>query len=86
MDGVRWEIIVSDQRPKFGDFVKFIKERAKLVDNEFGYDMNSGPSKETILGRSKGIRANLPSTHQRSWLELDQAVVVRMKTSEGQTS
>ena len=58
------KIIVSDQRPKFGDFVKFIKERAKLVDNEFGYDMNSGPSKETILGRSKRIRANLPSTHQ----------------------
>ena len=51
------KIIVSDQRPKFG---------AKLVDNEFGYDMNSGPSKETILGRSKGIRASLPSTHQRS--------------------
>ena len=60
------KIIVSDQRPKFGDFVKFIRERAKLVDNEFGYDMNSGPSKETILGWSKRIRANLPSTHQHS--------------------
>ena len=60
------KIIVSDQRPMFGDFVKFIKERAKLVDNEFGYDMNSGRSKETILGWSKRIRANLPSTHQHS--------------------
>ena len=48
------KIFVSDRRPKFGDFVRFIKERAKLLDNEFGYDINSGPSTETILGRSKG--------------------------------
>ena len=41
------KIIVSDRRPKFQDFVKFIKERAKLVDNEFGHDMNTGTSKET---------------------------------------
>lgn len=47
-------IFVSDRRPKFGDFVRFIKERAKLLDNEFGYDINSGPSTGTILGRSKG--------------------------------
>ena len=40
------KIIVSDRTPKFQDFVKFIKERAKLVDNEFGHDMNTGPSKE----------------------------------------
>ena len=48
------KIIVSDRRPKFQDFVKFIKERAKLVDNEFGHDMNTGPSKEAVFRRSKG--------------------------------
>ena len=35
------KIIVSDHRPKFQDFVKFIKERAKLVENECGHDMNT---------------------------------------------
>ncbi|XP_022790440.1 LOW QUALITY PROTEIN: uncharacterized protein LOC111329941 [Stylophora pistillata] len=54
------KIIVSDRRPKFGDFVKFIKERAKLVDNEFGHDMNSEPSKETILGRNQGNQSKPP--------------------------
>ncbi|XP_058973285.2 uncharacterized protein [Pocillopora verrucosa] len=38
----------------------------EFSSNEFGYDINSGPSTETILGRSKGISANLPSTRQRS--------------------
>jgi len=41
------KMIVSDRRPKIQDFVKFIKERAKLVDSEFGHDINTGPSKET---------------------------------------
>ena len=35
------KIIDSGRRPKFQDFGKFIKERANLVDNEFGQDMNS---------------------------------------------
>ena len=33
-------IIESGCRPKFEDFLKFIKERANLVNNEFGRDMN----------------------------------------------
>ena len=65
MDGVRWENHCIRSKTQVWRF-REIYQRAKLVDNEFGYDMNSGPSKETILGRSKGIRANLPSTHQRS--------------------
>ena len=36
-------------RPKFQDFAKFIKERAKLVDNEFGQDMNSVYARETNI-------------------------------------
>ena len=47
------KIIVLDRRPKFGDFVKFIKERAKLVDNKFGYDMNSELSKERNNSRKE---------------------------------
>ena len=34
------------RRPKFQDFVTFVKERAKLVDNEFGRDMVPGSLKE----------------------------------------
>ena len=30
------KIIDSERRPKFQDFARFIKERANLVDNEFG--------------------------------------------------
>ncbi|KAL9967917.1 hypothetical protein ACROYT_G026225 [Oculina patagonica] len=40
-------IIAADRRPKFQDFVAFVKERAKLVDNEFGRDMVTGTLKET---------------------------------------
>ena len=35
-------IIESGHRPSFGDLVKFVQERAKLVDNEFGVDMAKG--------------------------------------------
>ena len=47
------KIIGADRRPKFQDFVAFVKERAKLVDNEFGRDMVLGPSKETPPKRNK---------------------------------
>ena len=35
-------IIESGHRPSFGDLVKFVKDRAKLVNNEFGNDMTKG--------------------------------------------
>lgn len=37
--------IEAGHRPTFTDLVKFIKDRAKLVDNEFGNDMSKGGSK-----------------------------------------
>ena len=37
------------------------------MDNEFGYDMNSGPSKETILGRSRGNQSK-PPLHSSTFL------------------
>ncbi|XP_046862829.1 uncharacterized protein LOC124456428 [Xenia sp. Carnegie-2017] len=44
---VRWtecagSIIESGSRPKFKDFLLFVKKRAKLVNNEFGEDLCSG--------------------------------------------
>ena len=39
-------ILESDGRPKFADFVKFIKGRARLMDNEFGRDMTNAVPKE----------------------------------------
>ena len=41
------KIIGLGRRPKFQDFVTFVKDRAKLVDNEFGRDMVPGSLKET---------------------------------------
>ena len=47
------KIIDSGRRPKFQDFARFIKERAKLVDNEFGQDMKSVFGRETITRKKK---------------------------------
>ena len=47
--------------------MKFIKERSKLVDGKFGYNMNSGPSKETIIGRGTGSQSR-PLTHSSTFL------------------
>ena len=47
------KIIDSGRRPKFQDFARFIKERAKLVDNEFGQDMNSVFARETNMRKKK---------------------------------
>ena len=45
------KIIDSGRRPKFQDFARFI--RAKLVDNEFGQDMNSVFARETNMRKKK---------------------------------
>ena len=47
------KIIGLGRRPKFQDFVTFVKERAKLVDNEFGRDMVPGSLKETPPRRNR---------------------------------
>ena len=47
------KIIDSGHRPKFQDFDRFIKEGAKLVDNEFGQDMNSVFARETNMRKKK---------------------------------
>ncbi|KAL9953712.1 hypothetical protein ACROYT_G041167 [Oculina patagonica] len=46
-------IIAADRRPKFQDFVAFVKERAKLVDNEFGRDMVTGTLRRHLLKETK---------------------------------
>ena len=47
------KIIDSGRRTKFQDFARFIKERAKLVDNEFGQDINSVFARETNMRKKK---------------------------------
>ena len=55
------KIIPSGCRPKFEDFAKFIKEMAKLADNEFGQDMNSVFAIETnMLKKKVSSDATLP--------------------------
>ena len=46
-------IIESGRRPKFADFIKFVKDRAKLVNNEFGEDLvlNSPRKKKRVNER-----------------------------------
>ena len=48
---VKWtecagRIISFGAKPKFADFLKHLKDRAALVNNEFGEDLNAAPSKE----------------------------------------
>jgi len=47
------KIINSRRRPKFQDYAKSIKDRAKLVDNEFGQDMNSVFARETNMWKKR---------------------------------
>ena len=55
------KIIGLGKRPKFQDFVTFVKERAKLVNNEFGRDMVPGSLKETPSRRNRVNQSgNLP--------------------------
>lgn len=59
---VKWtecagRIISSGSRPKFADLLKFLKERAALVNNEFGEDLTPSPSKENARQRDQRARA-----------------------------
>ena len=47
------KIIGLDRRPKFQEFVTFVKESAKLVDNEFGRDTIPKSLKETPARRNR---------------------------------
>ena len=47
------KIIDSGHRPKFQDYAKSIKDKAKLVDNEFGHDMNSVFARETNMWKKR---------------------------------
>ena len=46
-------IIESDSRPNFEDFLKFVKGRARLVNNEFAEDLSVNTSK--IRGKGQGV-------------------------------
>ena len=46
-------ILESGCRPRFSDFVSFVKQRAKLVDNEFGKDLSNDSPKEKGRNQKK---------------------------------
>ncbi|CAB3996126.1 Hypothetical predicted protein, partial [Paramuricea clavata] len=58
-------IFESRQRPRFEDFLKFIKQRAKLVNNEFGRDMNIPFSKPRTSVSGKEYPKQLIPPSQR---------------------
>ena len=47
------KIIDSGRRPKLQDYAKSIKDRAKMVDNKFGQDMNSVFARETNMWKKR---------------------------------
>ena len=55
---VKWtecagRIISRGSRPKFADFLQHLKDRAALVNNEFGEDLTASPSKERDSAKRK---------------------------------
>ena len=48
-------IIESDARPKFQDFLQFVKARAKLVNNEFAEDLCAGTTNSKKRGKGPGV-------------------------------
>ena len=58
------KIIEEGQKPRFQDFLKFIQQRAKLVNNEFGTDMahsikpKNGKSEKGVQRREESNKGN----------------------------
>ena len=66
------KIIDSGCRPKYQDYAKSIKDRVKLVDNEFGQDMNSVFARETKVCKKSEFWWNFTTTGNipdRTWSE-----------------
>ncbi|PFX13941.1 hypothetical protein AWC38_SpisGene21942 [Stylophora pistillata] len=62
---VKWtecagRIIESGQRLRFMDFLQFLKQRATLVNNEFGEDLNCSPSRDKEKGKGRDGRNRTP--------------------------
>ena len=50
-------IIESGRRPNFSDFLRFVKDRAKLINNEFGEDLFQSSSREKKGVNERGGRS-----------------------------
>ena len=62
---VKWtecagRIIESGQRPRFVDFLQFLKQRATLMNNEFGEDLNCSSSKDKEKSKGRDGRNRPP--------------------------
>ena len=60
MDGMRRGKYFIGSRPKFSDFLKFLTDRATLVNNEFGEDLTSSSSKEKESAKQRDQRGRVP--------------------------
>ena len=70
-------IIESDARPKFQDFLQFVKARARLVNNEFAEDLCASTIRSKERGKGSGVTgryvqksstltAGMKKTHQEN--------------------
>ena len=70
-------IIESDARPKFQDFLQFVKARARLVNNEFAEDLCASTTRSKERGKGSGVTgryvrksstltAGMKKTHQEN--------------------
>ena len=62
---VKWtecagRIIESGQRPRFVDFLQFLKQKATLVNSEFGEGFNCSPPKDIEKSKGRDGRNRLP--------------------------
>ena len=83
---VKWtecavRIIESGQRPRFVDFLQFLKQRAILFDNEFGEDLNCSPSKDKE--KSKGRDGQNRHPHKfTQWPQVHEACMIEALNTE----
>lgn len=74
-------IIEAGERPKFEDFLKLVKARAKLVNNEFGEDLAASSSREKKRNGEKVEKPLSNLTSMTTKVELDQKANQNGKTS-----
>ena len=59
MGGTCWSNYRESKKPEFADFLKFVKTRARLFNNEFGEDLLSVASREKRKGVDKTVKPEL---------------------------
>ncbi|PFX13875.1 hypothetical protein AWC38_SpisGene22013 [Stylophora pistillata] len=82
---VKWtecagRMIESGQRPRFGDFLQFLRQRASLMNNEFGEALNCSPSRDKEKG--KGRDGRNPTPHKFTTMAIGLPYPDKMKIAQ----